>query len=299
VPEGERSPLVPVDVELRTDPLPAALVEAWRHRHVAAGLIAQNLTTRVPRSILGVWWVPITLVFQTLAMGFVFGTVLAVSSAPGIPYLLFITVGTAAWLVFYRGTLYTMRSFHRYRHSVSFSFPLVLLPIAAVTQLAIELVFIVPFVLVMFLVFLGVDGELYLNVSPELLLAPVGVLWLVLFAVGMGLLTGPIYWRARDVRNVLRLALPFWLFITPIVYPLSSLSGGVKTLAAINPLTAPVELIKRGLLDSGDLPLYSVAASIGITVALLAVGLWFTNRYALRLLLSTSDDGGDLDEDPT
>lgn len=286
-----------VAIRLDRPPLGRSLREAWRNRTVLAGLAAQVVTTKMPRSILGVWWVPINLVFSSVAIAFIFGTILNVPSSAGVPYFIFATVGGMAWWVLHRGTLFSMRSFHRFRHYVStLAFPLILVPFAGVAQLTIEIAFIAIFLAGAFAVFWGLDGELYLNLSPELLLVPVALIWLVVFAASIGLFTGPIYWRARDVRQLFRLALPFWMYVTPIVFPLESLSGAVRVAATINPATAPVELFKTGLIGTPLPPAYGVATGLGVTGLLLVFGLLFTNRYGPTLLAFGSEDE-DLDED--
>lgn len=250
---------------------------------------------KVPRSILGLWWVPINLVFGSVAMAFVFGTILNVPSSAGLPYFVFVTVGSMAWWVLHRGTLFSMRSFHRFRHYVStLSFPLLLVPFAGVAQLTLEIVFIGVFLIGVFAVYWAIDGELYLNLAPELLLTPFAVLWLLLFATAIGLFTGPIYWRARDVRQIFRLMLPFWMYVTPVVFPLESLSGAVRVAATVNPATAPVELFKSGLVGTPFPPAYGIVTGLVVTASFLILGLLFTNRYGPGLLAVASDD--DIDD---
>lgn len=286
-----------VTIRLHRPTLRGALRESWHNRAILAALVAQVVTMRVPRSILGVWWVPINLVFGSVAIAFIFGTILSVPSSTGVPYFIFATVGSMAWWILYRGTLFSMRSFHRFRHYVStLSFPLLLVPFAGVAQLTLEIVFIAVFLGGVFAVFWGIDGELYLHFSPELLLVPAAVIWLVLFAAAIGLFTGPIYWRARDVRQIFRLALPFWMYVTPVVFPLESLSGALRVAATVNPATAPVELFKAGLIGTPLPPAYGIATGLGVTTVVLLLGLLFTNRFAPGLLAFASDDDS-IDDD--
>ena len=42
--------------------------------------------------------------------------------------------------------------------------------------------------------------------------------------------------RYRDIRYVVPFATQMWLFLTPIVYPSSSLSEPLRTISAINPM---------------------------------------------------------------
>src|SRR5437763_160305 len=83
--------------------------------------------------------------------------------------------------------------------------------------------------------------------------------------------------RARDVRWSLRYALSFWFLITPVIYPLSQVPSGYRTAAELNPLAAPVELIRYGLLGVGRFPPLAIATSIGSIVVVGGLGLLFFN----------------------
>jgi lipopolysaccharide transport system permease protein len=289
----------PVQVEIYRPGVIETLRDAWRHRRMALGLLRQTVSLRVPRMILGVWWVPIGIAFDIVVKAFVFGTVLSAPSTGDVPYLIFLGLGSMAWWLFHRGSLYSMKSFQAFRHFiVQFHFPLLLVPIAGVAAVFVAVGFYSIFLAIAFVVYWVIDGELYLNVSPMLLLAPVALAWLALFAAIIGVFTAPVYWRARDIRMVFRLFLPFWMFVTPIIYPLSKLSDvdpTIGTLAALNPLAPPVELLRVAALGSGGVPLYSWLSGIVVTIGLLFGALAFLNRYSLRLIGVPDED--DLEDD--
>jgi lipopolysaccharide transport system permease protein len=286
-------------IEIYRPGLAETLRDAWRHRQMARGLLAQTVSLRVPRMILGVWWIPIGIAFDIVVKAFVFGTVLSAPSTGDVPYLLFLGLGSMAWWLFHRGSLYSMRSFQAFRHFiVQFHFPLVLVPIAGVASVFVHVGFYALFLAIAFVGYFVIDGQLYLSLSPMLLLAPVALGWLALFAAIIGVFTAPVYWRARDIRMVFRLVLPFWMFVTPVIYPLSTMSAvspTAETLAALNPLAPPVELLRVAVLGSGGVPLYSLLSAIGLTLGLLVGALAFLNRYSLRLIGVPDED--DLEED--
>lgn len=294
--EEAEAPATPV-VEL--EPYHPSLVESlrdgWRHRRVLKDLSAQIALYQFRATMLGFWWIPIMVLFDTVGRAIIFGRILNVPSAYGIPYLLFLSVGTMAWWLFNRTLLYTLRSFARFRKiAIDLALPLAIIPVASMWQAAFEFGFFGLVLLGYFAVFWMLDGELYLNVSPELFLAPVGFVWLLLFVLGIGFFTGPTFMRARDIRFMIRIGLPFMMYVTPIIYPLSELGGKLGLLASLNPLAAPVETVKLGMLGVGVLPWYSVLVSITTTAVLLVGGLLYLNRYGLRFLgVEAIDDDDD------
>ncbi|MEZ5326106.1 MAG: ABC transporter permease [Verrucomicrobiales bacterium] len=60
-----------------------------------------------------------------------------------------------------------------------------------------------------------------------------------------------------------------WLYATPVIYPLSTVSGIWQTVAVLNPMTCVVEGFRIALLGSGNLPPHMIAISVTITIAIL------------------------------
>lgn len=284
-------------IPIRRLSLRAALLETWRERRLFLNLLGKVFSLRMPRTVLGVWWFPIIILFNTLGATFIFGAVLGVGTGSGIPYFLFACAGSTAWFLFYRGAIFSMRSFHRFRHYVTvFSLPLLLVPFAGVAMATVFVAFHVIFLFGSFAVFWALDGELYLHLGPQLLLLPVALLWMGLLAAVIGLWSGVVYWRARDVRQMFRLVLPFLMFVTPILYPLATLEATAGEVVNFNPLAAPVELLRAAVFGTDAPSLHVLSVTAGITVALVLGGCWFTNRFGYTFLGWRDEDADDDDE---
>src|SRR5439155_1175166 len=46
-------------------------------------------------------------------------------------------------------------------------------------------------------------------------------------------------------------SLGWLLFLTPVIYPVSKVPSGLRILVNLNPVTAPLEMVKHGVLGSG------------------------------------------------
>jgi ABC-type polysaccharide/polyol phosphate export permease len=94
----------------------------------------------------------------------------------------------------------------------------------------------------------------------------------------------------RDVEHLVSAALLPWFFLTPILYAIDRLPGGLsehQTLKEIlrwgNPITPPIEAL-RGPLYAGELPaLGDVLYTIGAAAAALALGAWVFSRVDDRI----------------
>ncbi len=294
-----------VSIELYRPSILESLREAWRYRSAGWALIRSSLDFSMGGTILGVWWIPIQFGFGTFVQSLIFGRVLKAPSPGGVPYFLFFSAGNALWYLFRRGTYMSMKSFHVMRKFIAgVDLPLLFIPFVGVAQAFIMWIFLAGFLAGGFVVYWFLDGTLYLNLSPEFFLAPLGLAWIVLLTASWGFFSAPIYWRARDIRYIYRMVLPFVMYVTPIIYPVSALPKGFwQTVAGLNPLAAPIELFKLGLLGTGSIAPSSIASSLFFTVAFFLVGLWILNRYSLRLVGVAAgyedDDEDEDDERPT
>jgi len=69
----------------------------------------------------------------------------------------------------------------------------------------------------------------------------------------------------------------FWLFLTPVLYPLT-LGPKYAWVLALNPMVATINGFKYGLLGIGGIVLRDWIVSIAMTTVVLFSGLWFFGR---------------------
>jgi lipopolysaccharide transport system permease protein len=177
------------------------------------------------------------------------------------------------------------RSFDRHaRFTRRFAFPLLLVPVAGTAFAWVEFAIYTGIAVFMFVLFAVTDGVLYLALGPELLMGLAGLLLAALLALGIGLWLCVLNARWRDVRLTLRYVLEIWLYATPVIYPLSQIPSGFRTIAQINPMTPIVEMTKQGFLNAGDVTGGGVIWAVSATTIAVGSGLWFFGRYAARFI---------------
>jgi lipopolysaccharide transport system permease protein len=126
-----------------------------------------------------------------------------------------------------------------------------------------------------------VHGTLYFSVGIETLGAAAGVALLSLWVVALSLWTAPLAARARDVRFILGFVLGLWNFCTPVIYPISAIPEKWRPIAYNNPITAPIELIKWGLLETAPPTHRSIMISLAALAVVLGAGtVWFSVHEA-------------------
>jgi lipopolysaccharide transport system permease protein len=269
---------------------------AWAERALVPQLGVRFLLKRIRGTKLGWSWLIIRPLMAAVGMTLLFGGVLKVATPGGAPYFLFLLAGLVGWRMFERSLLYTTRSFSLYRKLMkTMLFPLLLVPLAGMGLPLVETA-------VYWAVFAGslvfywiVDGTLYLSGFPRLLWTAPALALLTGITVGAALWLSVLNAKARDVRYSIRYVLPIWMYVTPVVYPISQLPESVRWLGIVNPMSGPIELLKWGLIGEGQIHLPALASSVGFGGLLLLSGLWFFCREAARSI--DAIEGPDDEED--
>jgi ABC-type polysaccharide/polyol phosphate export permease len=128
---------------------------------------------------------------------------------------------------------------------------------------------------VILLVALPIVGESY--TANLLLLVPAAVL-LVAFVASLGLVLSAAHAYFRDVKFMVAAGMLIWFYVTPVVYPPSSLGSAARWLD-FNPLTGIVGLFQRAAVDAPVPSGRSLAVSIGTTLVLMVVAVFVHRRH--------------------
>ena len=264
-------------IEPRREGLKARARDIWRYRRLLLFFVTKSFQKLYAKTHLGWSWILIRPLFPLLVSTLVFGGVLGVGSQ-GVPYFLFVSVGTAVWDLFAQAAMWGTRSLDMNRQFLSRIYiPRLILPIANMAPALLNFGIHLGIILVAVGYYRVKTGVLYL--APwHLPWAVVGVVLAILLALGIALWTSVPALVARDVRFTLNYVLGFWVLATPVLYPLPP---GTKYawLVSLNPMTAAVNTFKYGMLGLDVLSLRELANSFLLTAVLLASGLWFFCRH--------------------
>ncbi|SRR6266545_1607675 len=306
-----RTPVREVEAEPTTDPnaveivdyrptLIESLRDSWRARRLLWAVSSTALMAYIMKYRLGPTWILLSVFMPVIGYSLIFGGgVFNVQAPNGMPYFLFLLVGMMGWQLFQSTLTVAARSFLRLRRLVQdIHFPLILVPIAGSSQALVRFCLYLIAYVISVIYFWASRGKIYAQLQPKYLaLSAAGLLLCVTLAWGISLWTAPLTAHTRDVRMVIRYALPFWMFVTPVLYPIDHLHGKTRLVAELNPLSSPVEMAKVGLLGVGSVRLYAAIWSVGLITAVFASGVWFMNRFGSRIVglqpdFDDEDDGG-------
>lgn len=239
-------------------------------------LVKRDFVITYKQTILGPLWHIIQPICSTIMYIIVFGN-LAGLSTDGIPQPLFYFSGTMLWTFFSNGVSRISNTFNENKGLFGkVYFPRMVAPLATAMGLFVKLAiqFILFIAIYIFFVFKGMK----VNVSWEVLLFPFIVIWIGFFATGAGLIVSAVTTKYRDLGLVLTFFMSLMMYGTPVVYPLSTLTGKLRWLVSANPVTAPVEVFRWCYFGSATLSFGMIIYSISMTVLCVIIGMLLFNR---------------------
>ena len=253
------------------------LKEVWRYRDLILLFTQRTFTVTYKQTILGPAWLFLNPLISSVIYAFVFGGIAGIDT-DGIPSILFYMCSNAIW-IFFSGCVTKNANTFTNNAGVfgKVYFPRLTIPVSnvlsSVIQFGIQMLMVLAF-----LAYYLVMGQVHPNWSAWLLI-PVALLHLGLLGLGCGIVISSLTTKYRDLAILVTFGVQLWMYITPIVYPMSQLGDGLmKTILMINPVTAPVEMLRYAILGQGTIMPGYLALSWGITIAVVLFGIMIFNK---------------------
>lgn len=234
-------------------------------------LAVRDVETRYKHSMLGLYWAIINPLVSAGIYGFVFGLIFHASSKP-IPYVVFLLTNLTFWNLFANGVMSATGSISGNAALLAkIYFPRVVLPTASVLARLIDFLFS-ALVLLIFIAIYRVPVHWQLIALPAVLLIQLA------FTLGIAYLVAALNVLYRDVSQLIGLILMIWIYLSPVMYRVSSVPAKLRMFLLINPMGAVLEA-ERNLLFLGHLhhPHYLDLAAVTALVTLL-IGWWVFHR---------------------
>ena len=253
------------------------LKEVWRYRDLIWLFTKRYFSVQYKQTILGPAWLFLNPIISSLIYCFIFGGIAGMST-DGIPQILFYMSGNAIWTFFSNCLTHNANTFTS--NAGMFGkvyFPRLTVPISNVLSAIIK--FGIQMIMtVVFLVYYCICGEVTPNWT-ELILIPFILVQLGLMGMGLGIIISSLTTKYRDLTVLVGFGVQLWMYITPVVYPLSQVGDRwYKDLLLINPVTAPVEVFRHALLGEGIIHIGYLIWSVIFTIVVTILGIMIFNK---------------------
>ncbi len=252
------------------------LKELFNYRDLIWLFVDRNFKLIYKQTILGPLWLILTPIFSSVVFTIVFGQFAGLST-DGSPQFMFYMAGNTIWALFNSAVVGTANTF--VVNAGVFGkiyFPRLTVPISQVITALLS--FGIQFVLLIVCgLYYYITGVIKVP-TVELLILPVLFIQTIMFALGIGIIVSSLTTKYRDLAIAVTFGMQLWMYITPIVYPLSTTGGLMRILLLLNPMTPIVHNFKCVMLGTDTILILPWIISFIVTIVTLIIGMLLFNK---------------------
>ena len=252
------------------------LRQVWQYRDLISLFVQRDLVSRYKQTILGPIWFLIQPLFTSIIYTVVFGQI-ANLPTDGLPQMLFYMSGNVMWNYFQgclNGTSNTFVSNAGIFGKVYF--PRLVTPISIVISnlisFAIQFVFFLAFWLFFFMRGSAISFTAWAFTLPLLVLLMAGL------GLGFGIIISSLTTKYRDLTYLVGFGVGLWMYVTPVIYPVSAIPERWRWLATFNPISPVIETFRAGFLGAGQSSWLRLGYSFVFMLVVLFIGIVIFNR---------------------
>jgi lipopolysaccharide transport system permease protein len=255
---------------------------SWRELHAYRDLLWllawRDIVARYKQTILGPLWYIVQPVLTTVVFVVIFSRVARIPTN-GVPSSLFYLCGLLPWNFLSQTFQSTANTFLVNANIFGkVYFPRLIVPLSGtISNLVAMAIQLGTFFLVYAIEKFGPRSGTF-NITASVWLLPLVFAQVGLLSLGVGLWIASLAAKFRDFAVLSTFLLQLWMYATPVVFPLTRVPARWYWLAAINPMTFPLEAMRQMLLGAGTPTVSLFAISIGMTLLIAAGGVLIFQR---------------------
>ena len=266
------------------DPLPTIVIEPaarwpsinvgemWANRELLLFLVWRDIKVQYAQTALGAGWAVLQPLLTMLIFTVIFGRLAKIPS-DGVPYSVFTLAALIPWMYFSNAFSSASSSLVSSSNLITkVYFPRLIIPVVAVLSGLVNFAVSCVVLAIMMAWYHVTPSVLAIPMIPALLLLT------ILTATGVGCWLAAIYIQYRDVRHIVPFIVQIWMYISPVVYPLSLVPERYRTLYALNPMAGIIQTFRVVLLRTGEIPWGTLGISTTVGLALFLSGTLYYRR---------------------
>ena len=264
--EGELKPPHPslpeeptIVIEASNSPAALRPRDLWAYRELLYFLAWRDVKVRYKQTFLGAAWAILQPLLTMLIFSFIFGRVAKIDSN-GIPYPIFAYSALLPWTFFSNAITTSGNSVVGSSHLITkVYFPRLIIPVASVCAGLIDLIVAFPMLVALMIYY-------HIGLTLNILVLPALVLLITLLAIAVGTWLSAINVKYRDVKFAIPFLIQIWMYLSPVVYPLSVIPSKWRIFYSLNPIVGIIGGY-RSAFFGGSFDWMSIAISLLITLA--------------------------------
>jgi len=250
------------------------LNELWEYRELAWVMMMRDIKVRYKQTVLGVAWAVIQPLTTMLIFTLIFGRLANIPS-DGLPYPVFVFSGLIAWNFFSTAVSSGGSSMVGAAGMISkVYFPRLVVPLASIGVSVIDFAISLILLIIIMLIY---------GIAPswQIIFFPLFAVGLALAAVGVSSWLTSVTVVYRDFRFVIPFSMQMWMYITPVIYPVSFIPESYRWLIYLNPILGWIDGIRAAILGT-PINWMAVFFSSVFTSLILYFGLRYFERSERR-----------------
>src|SRR5215831_7322566 len=240
----------------------------WEYRELLYFLVWRDLKVRYKQTLIGASWAIFQPALTMVIFTVIFGNLANIPS-DGLQYAVFAYTALVPWTYFSQALTRAGACLVGDAHLITkVYFPRLIIPLAAVITPAVDFLF-------SFLLLLGLVAWFGITPTWGLLALPLFLLLALITALAVGLWLSPLNVRYRDVGHTIPFLTQFWLFASPVVYPVSLIPESWRLIYSLNPMVGVIEGFRWALLGKENPDFMVMLVSTAVILVLLVGGIVF------------------------
>ncbi|OGJ15959.1 MAG: hypothetical protein A2632_01260 [Candidatus Pacebacteria bacterium RIFCSPHIGHO2_01_FULL_46_16] len=211
------------------------------HKYLLLQLIQREIKARYKQSIIGYFWVLLNPLAQMLIYTFVFSMIFRFPSS--IPYPAFLLAALLPW-TFFSGSLVSATNSLVGNDTLlkKVAFPREIIPYSVIVAKGIDFLFATLIFIALLLYYqLPITSSIWMFI-PLLTIQ-------IILTVGISLALSAFNLFYRDIQYLANLLITVWMYLTPVVYPLSLVPKEFVWLYKLNPMVGIIEGYRSALFN--------------------------------------------------
>ncbi len=261
----------PVVVQASKGLLRLDLRPVWEYRELLYFLVWRDVKVRYKQTAIGAAWAICQPLLTMMIFAVIFGRFAKIPS-DNVPYPIFAFAGLLPWTYFSQSIARSGMSVVSDANLIrKIYFPRLIIPASAVVAPLVDFALSLLILIVMMA---------WYRVTPNWAVAtlPLFICLAVCAALGVSLWLSALNVRYRDVGHAIPFLVQFWMYASPIVYPVSLIPNQWRSLYSVNPMVAVVEGCRWGLLGKESPEFGAVVIGTLVALILFLSGLIFFKR---------------------
>jgi len=252
--------------------IPVNFKELWVFRELLFFLSWRDIKVKYKQTALGAAWAILQPFLTMIIFSILFGKLAKVPS-DGIPYPIFVYTGLLPWNYFSSALSNSGNSLVASSNLITkVYFPRLIIPASA--SLSSLLDFFIASIILIGMMF-------FYHFTPNTLgmvMIPVLVFMTFIVAVGCGLWLSALNVEYRDFQYVIPFLVQIWMFVTPVIYPVTLFPEEYRWILSLNPMGGIIEAFRASTLGHQPINWNLLAISSAVAALVFITGLLYFRK---------------------